>query len=33
MHFVGLVVSKTGEDNEIHEILEPYYDGIGRGET
>jgi hypothetical protein len=32
MHFVGLVVSKTGEDNEIHEILEPYHECISTSE-
>ena len=32
MHFKGLVISRTGEDNEIHEILEPYYEGISNEE-
>lgn len=32
MHFVGLVVSKTGEINEVHNILEGYYEGISNEE-
>ena len=32
MHFVGLVVSRTGEDSEIDEILEPYHECISTSE-
>lgn len=32
MHFVGLVVSETGEINEVHNILEGYYEGISNEE-
>lgn len=32
MHFVGLVVSETGEIDEVHNILEPYYEGISNEE-
>jgi len=32
MHFVGLVVSETGEIDEVHNILEPYYESISNEE-
>ena len=32
MHFKGIVVSRTGEENEIHKILDPYYEGISTEE-